>query len=164
MEVLCLLVAALCAAAPGPALAEPMGTPSGAKSGAAGNASVEPGPPGEAVLRLAGGSERCEGTVQVLQAGRWLPVCRRSWHAAASQELCRRLHCGGAEEDTTLPSPPGEWDSTDSCPVAATNCSGWELEPCWLRLATEPGCCAAGPARVTCTGKSHRGTPVPARA
>ncbi|XP_032043831.1 LOW QUALITY PROTEIN: T-cell differentiation antigen CD6 [Aythya fuligula] len=128
-----------------------MGTPSRAKSGAAGNASVEPGPPGEAVLRLAGGSERCEGTVQVLQGGRWLPVCRRSWHAAASQELCRRLHCGDAEEDATLPSLPGEWDSTDSCPVAATNCSGWELEPCWLRLATEPGCCAAGPARVTCT-------------
>uniref|UniRef100_A0A8C3BW44 T-cell differentiation antigen CD6 n=1 Tax=Cairina moschata TaxID=8855 RepID=A0A8C3BW44_CAIMO len=151
MEVLCLLLAALCAAAPGPAPVEPMGAPSGAKSGAAGNASVEPGPPGEAVLRLAGGSERCEGTVQVLQGGRWLPVCRRSWHAAASQELCRRLHCGDAEEDATLPSQPGEWDSTEGCPVAVTNCSGWELEPCWLRLATEPGCCAAGPARVTCT-------------
>ncbi|XP_035183465.1 LOW QUALITY PROTEIN: T-cell differentiation antigen CD6 [Oxyura jamaicensis] len=152
MEVLCLLVAALCAAAPGPAPAEPRGAPTRAKSGAAGNASVEPGPPGEAVLRLAGGSDRCEGTVQVLQGGRWLPVCRRSWHAAASQELCRRLHCGDAEEDATPLSLPGEGDSTDGCPVAMANCSGWELEPCWLRLATEPGCCAAGPARVTCMG------------
>uniref|UniRef100_A0A493TIM7 T-cell differentiation antigen CD6 n=1 Tax=Anas platyrhynchos platyrhynchos TaxID=8840 RepID=A0A493TIM7_ANAPP len=92
------------------------------------------GPPGEAVLRLAGGSERCEGTVQLLQGGHWLPVCRSSWHAAASQELCRRLHCGDAEEDATLLSLTGERDSTDGCPVAVTNCSGWALEPCWLRL------------------------------
>nr|XP_047909008.1 T-cell differentiation antigen CD6 isoform X2 [Anser cygnoides] len=152
MEVLCLLVAALCAAAPGPAPAEPRGAPTRAKSGAAGNASVEPGPPGETVLRLDGGSDRCEGTVQVLQGGRWLPVCRRSWHAAASQELCRHLHCGDTEEDATLPSLPGEGNSTDGCPVVMANCSGWGLEPCWLRLATEPGCCAAGPAHITCTG------------
>ncbi|XP_040416155.1 T-cell differentiation antigen CD6 [Cygnus olor] len=152
MEVLCLLVAALCAAAPRPAPAEPRGAPTRAKSGAAGNASVEPGPPVEDMLRLAGGSDHCEGTVQVLQGGRWLPVCQRSWHTAASQELCHRLHCGDTEEDAMPPSLLGEGDSTDGCPVVMANCSGWGLEPCWLRLATEPGCCAAGPARVTCTG------------
>ncbi|NXI65650.1 DMBT1 protein, partial [Anseranas semipalmata] len=137
--------------------AEPMGAPTTAVSGVAMNASAEPGSPGEAPLRLAGGSDRCEGTVQVLHWGRWVPVCWRSWSAAASRELCQRLHCGDTEEDAVTPSPAGEGNSTDGCPVAMVNCSSWEPGLCRLRLATKPGCCTTGPARVTCTGKSHQG-------
>ncbi|NXK47913.1 DMBT1 protein, partial [Chauna torquata] len=164
MEVLCLLAAALCAVAPGPALVEPMGAPSTAASGVAGNTAAEAGesecpgggqqepgpllhphpvppagPPGEAALRLAGGSGRCEGTVQALHQGHWVPVCRRSWSTAASQELCHRLSCGDAEDDAVTPSPAGEEDGTDGCPAATANCSGWEPELCRLWLATEPG-------------------------
>uniref|UniRef100_A0A8C9FT84 T-cell differentiation antigen CD6 n=2 Tax=Pavo cristatus TaxID=9049 RepID=A0A8C9FT84_PAVCR len=108
------------------------------------------GPWGTAVLRLAGGSHPCEGTVQAQHRGRWMPVCRRSWSAAASRELCQRLHCGDAEGDAAMASPDSGRDVAKGCPTAVANCSGWEPQLCQLLLATEPSCCAAGPANVTC--------------
>lgn len=149
MEVLCLLLAALCAAAvPRPAPVEPTGVPTAVPS----NASAEPGPWDTAVLRLAGGSHPCEGAVQVQHRGLWMPVCRDSWSAAASRELCRRLRCGDAEGDAVAVSPDGDGDAAEGCPTAPANCSGWEPRLCQLQMATEPGCCAAGQASVTCTG------------
>ncbi|XP_065611700.1 T-cell differentiation antigen CD6 [Cyrtonyx montezumae] len=147
MEVLCLLLAALCdAAVPGSAPVEPTGVSTAVLS----NTSTEPGPRGTAPLRLAGGSHSCEGTVQVQQHGRWMPVCRGSWSAAASRELCHSLRCGDAEGDTVTASPDSGRDVTKECPTAVANCSGWEPELC--QLAAEPSCCATGLARVTCTG------------
>ncbi|POI19684.1 hypothetical protein CIB84_016571, partial [Bambusicola thoracicus] len=110
------------------------------------------GPWGTAVLRLAGGSHPCEGTVQVQHRGRWAPVCRGSWSAAASRELCHHLRCGDAEGDAATESPDSDGEATEGCPMVVANCSGWEPRLCHLQLATEPGCCAAGPANVTCTG------------
>uniref|UniRef100_A0A669R8N8 T-cell differentiation antigen CD6 n=1 Tax=Phasianus colchicus TaxID=9054 RepID=A0A669R8N8_PHACC len=107
-------------------------------------------PWGTATLRLAGGSHPCEGTVQVQHHGQWMPVCRGSWSAAASQELCHHLHCGDAEGDAVMASLDSDRDFSKGCPAAVANCSGWEPQLCQLQLATEPSCCAAGPANVTC--------------
>lgn len=109
------------------------------------------------MLRLAGGSHPCEGAVQVQHRGLWMPVCRDSWSAAASRELCRRLRCGDAEGDAVAVSPDGDGDAAEGCPTAPANCSGWEPRLCQLQMATEPGCCAAGQASVTCTGKGAAG-------
>lgn len=115
------------------------------------------GPWGTAMLRLAGGSHPCEGTVQVQLRGHWMPVCRESWSAAASRELCHHLHCGDAEGDAVMASLDSDRDFSKGCPTAVANCSGWEPQLCQLQLATEPSCCAAGPANVTCTGKGTVG-------
>ncbi|NXJ06303.1 WC11 protein, partial [Odontophorus gujanensis] len=117
------------------------------------------GPWGTAPLHLAGGSHRCEGTVQVQHHGRWMPVCRGSWSAAASRELCHSLRCGDAEVDTATASPDSGRDVTKECPTVVANCSGRELELC--QLAAEPSCCATGLAHVTCTGKGAVGACCP---
>ncbi|XP_031469747.1 T-cell differentiation antigen CD6-like isoform X2 [Phasianus colchicus] len=174
MEVLYLLLSALCAAAvpksaPVKATGVPTAVPSNisAESGENGHPSMgqrvwgppchphpelPAGPWGTATLRLAGGSHPCEGTVQVQHHGQWMPVCRGSWSAAASQELCHHLHCGDAEGDAVMASLDSDRDFSKGCPAAVANCSGWEPQLCQLQLATEPSCCAAGPANVTCTG------------
>lgn len=119
------------------------------------------GPLGTAMLRLAGGSHPCEGTVQVKHHGWWMPVCRRSWSAAASRELCHRLHCGDAEGDVAISSLHGDRDISKGCPATVSNCSEGEAQLCLLQLDTETGCCAAELVNVTCTGKSMMGARCP---
>ncbi|XP_068800296.1 T-cell differentiation antigen CD6 isoform X4 [Struthio camelus] len=164
MEMLYTLLAALSLAAPGQAQVKPTGPPASPESSITGNASVEPGVLGMAALRLANGSSPCGGTVQVLHHGRWTPVCRESWSIAASHALCKRLHCGDAEESgaadapTVVLAPFGDGDipsARNVCVAVTANCSSWERGPCLLKLATMPHCCRAGLAKVTCTGP-HR--------
>ncbi|NWX93287.1 WC11 protein, partial [Nothoprocta ornata] len=128
------------------------------------SAVVHAGLLGTAVLRLANGSSPCEGTVQALHEGRWAPVCRESWSPATAHALCKRLHCGDAEEEAAAadapavgPSPgsPGALPTARSdCVATVANCSGWQRGPCVLKLATAPHCCRAGLARAACTGES----------
>ncbi|OXB57429.1 hypothetical protein ASZ78_010144 [Callipepla squamata] len=79
-----------------------------------------------------------------------MPVCRGSWSATASRELCHSLRCGDAEDAAVTASPDGGRNVTKECPAEVANCSRWKAELC--QPAAEPSCCATGLAHVTCTG------------
>ncbi|XP_047373217.1 T-cell differentiation antigen CD6 isoform X3 [Sciurus carolinensis] len=139
------------------------GLPSPAPSGQLNTSSAE----SEAVetgeqlgVRLANGSSRCSGTVEVRLGASWQPVCGTLWGSSASEAVCRALGCGAAEAaapwvlPTPEPSPEPAAGNTSGAPNAtralapAVQCSGAEWPLCRV---VDRACNRDGrPAQLTC--------------
>uniref|UniRef100_A0AAY4C2L3 SRCR domain-containing protein n=1 Tax=Denticeps clupeoides TaxID=299321 RepID=A0AAY4C2L3_9TELE len=49
-----------------------------------------------ALIRLAGGPDRCAGRLEVNLYGKWGTVCDDYWHLENAEVVCRQLDCGSA--------------------------------------------------------------------
>ncbi|XP_038599253.1 scavenger receptor cysteine-rich domain-containing protein SCART1-like [Tachyglossus aculeatus] len=106
-----------------------------------------------AEYRLANGSSRCEGRVELQVGGSWGPLCAAHWDLADAHVLCRQLGCGPALATTGRVSF-GEEDGpalTD-----AFHCTGTEPH-LWNCPRSALGAAACPPHHVAyaiCSGES----------
>ncbi|XP_077902059.1 T-cell differentiation antigen CD6 isoform X4 [Ictidomys tridecemlineatus] len=111
-------------------------------------------------VRLVNGSSRCNGTVEVLLAKSWQPVCGALWDSSASEAVCRALGCGaaGTAAPRVLPtmevSPESPTGNTSRAPnvtqalAPAVLCSGAEWRFC--RVVERPCSGDGWLAQLTC--------------
>lgn len=111
-------------------------------------------------LRLAGGSGRCAGRLEVLHNGTWGGVCANGTSPATAIAACRQLGCG--DGGRLEPAPPGD---TAPAWLAWVGC---EKGTHWLwRCPSAPwrlqDCGPGGDAHVACDEDSDgpSGTPTP---
>ncbi|NXF77676.1 DMBT1 protein, partial [Sclerurus mexicanus] len=119
----------------------------GAHAGVVCSDSLTPEPPH---LRLANGSHRCAGRVELLHLARWGGVCAHGWSREASQVTCRYLGCGTALE------PPGEADfgrAPGQVWLEQVSCRGSErsLRECQSGRWTQHTCEGGAHAGVVCS-------------
>uniref|UniRef100_A0A663EZD8 SRCR domain-containing protein n=1 Tax=Aquila chrysaetos chrysaetos TaxID=223781 RepID=A0A663EZD8_AQUCH len=101
--------------------------------------------------RLANGSTRCSGRVELLHGGTWGTLCDYLWDLPAADTLCQQLDCGIA-----LMIPDGQsfgkgngsvWNGTFSCKK-----NGSRLRDCLVSVLGHDECPAGKDARVVCSG------------
>ncbi|XP_054664403.1 deleted in malignant brain tumors 1 protein-like isoform X9 [Grus americana] len=109
--------------------------------------------PEPAHLRLANGSHRCAGRVEVLHQEEWGAVCDRNWDKQDAEVVCRQLGCGMA-----LPASEGVDFGAGSLRVWLdnVNCQGTEptLTKCQASLWGESSCSHGKHASVVCSGSA----------
>ncbi|NXJ06309.1 CD6 protein, partial [Odontophorus gujanensis] len=100
------------------------------------------------VLRLAGGRSRCEGRVELWQAGSWGTVCDDGWDLADATVVCRQLGCGWA-----LRAPREAAFGWGHGPVLRdeVNCSGHEERLHECPAALQHDCSHKEDASVVCS-------------
>uniref|UniRef100_A0A8C8ANI3 Soluble scavenger receptor cysteine-rich domain-containing protein SSC5D n=1 Tax=Otus sunia TaxID=257818 RepID=A0A8C8ANI3_9STRI len=108
-------------------------------------------------LRLANGSHRCTGRVEVLHQEEWGAVCDHGWDKQDAEVVCRQLGCGRvlpAMEGLDFGAgPPRIW-------LDNVNCQGTEpaLTKCQASPWGESSCGHGKHASVVCSGGFHSGT------
>lgn len=107
---------------------------------------------GAAEVRLADGSGRCDGRVEVKHQDQWGTVCRVSWDEKDAAVVCKQLGCGSVvsavqNERFVLGSGPIWMDEV--------HCRGTEsaLSDCTQTEWCEQYCTHSDDAGVTCTGE-----------
>ena len=84
-------------------------------------------------LRLANGSTRCEGRVEVTHDGTWAALCDEGWGLAEAQVVCRQLGCGkalSAPGGSHFGQGPGQtWPNSVSCVGTETALSACKVKP-----------------------------------
>uniref|UniRef100_A0A672U5U7 Soluble scavenger receptor cysteine-rich domain-containing protein SSC5D n=1 Tax=Strigops habroptila TaxID=2489341 RepID=A0A672U5U7_STRHB len=107
--------------------------------------------PEPASLRLANGSHRCAGRVEVLHEEHWGAVCGQSWDKWDAEVVCRELGCG-----TALPASEGANFGTSPLRVRLenVNCQGTELSlrECPASSGGDRSCDHGKHASVVCSG------------
>uniref|UniRef100_A0A671DPI1 T-cell differentiation antigen CD6 n=1 Tax=Rhinolophus ferrumequinum TaxID=59479 RepID=A0A671DPI1_RHIFE len=98
-------------------------------------------------LRLTGGSDPCEGQVEVYFRGVWSTVCDSEWYKSEAQVLCRALGCG-----TMARIPKGLPHSLSG--RMYYSCKGGELtlSDCSWRFNNSNLCSQSKAAWVVCSG------------
>ena len=106
-------------------------------------------------MRLAGGSKRCAGRVELWRNGRWGTVCDDHWDLRDGNVACAQIGCGYALRVTGQggPFPPGRGPIY----LDNLNCTGKE-DNLWSCPAgeDEQDCGHKEDAGVTCSGHSHK--------
>uniref|UniRef100_K7FIT9 Soluble scavenger receptor cysteine-rich domain-containing protein SSC5D n=1 Tax=Pelodiscus sinensis TaxID=13735 RepID=K7FIT9_PELSI len=109
--------------------------------------------PGEIPLRLANGSSRCAGRVEVLHDQQWGTVCDDSWDLTDAGVVCRQLGCG-----TALSAPGGArfGRGSERIWLDDVNCKGTEaaLSECKSRPWGDHNCNHGEDASAVCSGNS----------
>ncbi|XP_055486353.1 deleted in malignant brain tumors 1 protein-like, partial [Leucoraja erinacea] len=94
---------------------------------------------GEFDVRLAGGSDRCSGRVEVKYNGQWGTVCDDGWDVRDAEVICRELNCGPSATAFTgeqFGEGSGSiWMDNVFCrgnETSLSQCSfpGWEINNC----------------------------------
>ncbi|XP_031151543.1 T-cell differentiation antigen CD6-like isoform X3 [Sander lucioperca] len=105
---------------------------------------------GHQAVRLAGGSDRCAGRVELWRKGRWGTVCDDQWDLRDADVVCAQLGCGYALSVTGQGGffPPGR----GPVHLDELNCTGRE-ENLWACEAAqdEPDCGHKEDAGVVCS-------------
>ena len=117
-------------------------------------------PAGQLSLRLAGGSGRCSGHLELLYNGTWGRVCANGTSPATAAAACRQLGCGdgGSLGAVPAPRPAPAWLAWVRCEDGARSLwrcpsAPWHLQECG----------PAGHAHVVCAEDGDDGmlTPSP---
>ncbi|XP_005660891.2 T-cell differentiation antigen CD6 isoform X2 [Sus scrofa] len=97
--------------------------------------------------RLTGGTDPCEGQVEVYYRGVWNTVCDSSWYEPEAKVLCQDLGCG-----TVARRPKGPPHSLSG--KMYYSCEGGEaaLSECFWRFNNSNLCRESRAARVLCSG------------
>ncbi|NXA19599.1 DMBT1 protein, partial [Ibidorhyncha struthersii] len=109
--------------------------------------------PEPAHLRLANGSHRCAGRVEVFHQEEWGAVCDHGWDKQDAEVVCQQLGCG-----TVLPASEGVDFGTGPLRVWLdnVNCQGTEptLTKCQASSWGESSCSHGKHASVVCSGSA----------